>query len=234
VMSGFDALQKVKDDMMRPMYERRRHLGCEFCGTTFYGYYQKTGRSGVPNGKETPHPKQKGWVVCHTHDDVFYPNCPDCSVAYGVRDAKEALAVREHEQEQRRKNKAAAEKRKATKERKRQEYWDRVKHVRSNPYDVRPEELRDFNFIQSLLGMPYWSGYENREKPCWEQGQNGPYKVKRHSIHKGHSRSGKTHYYDDWFDMMNVDTGETWQVSHFAGCTTGGRKNIFDEGQNDS
>ena len=34
-MSGFEALQQVKDDMMRPIYEKRRHLGCEFCGTTF-------------------------------------------------------------------------------------------------------------------------------------------------------------------------------------------------------
>lgn len=211
-MSGFEVLQQVKDNMLKPIYEKRRHLGCEFCGTTFYGYYQKTGRSGVPNGKESPHPKKKGWIVCHTHDDVFYPNCPDCYVAYGVRDAKEALAVREYEQEKKRKNKAAAEKRKATIERKRQEYWDRVKHVRANPHDATSTELRDFNFIQSLLGMPYWRGYENREKPCWEEGFNGRYEVKFNYVDQGTSRSGKTHYTRQWFDITNTDTGESWEA----------------------
>ena len=217
-MNGFEALQQVKDNMLKPIYEKRRHLGCEFCGTTFHGYYQNTGYQ----SDKVP-----------THDDVFYPDCPNCDIAAGVRNADDAVAIYEHEQEKKRKNKAAAEKRKATRERKITEYWDRVRHVRANPHDATIEELHSFNFVQALLGMPYYGGYDNREKPCWEQGQNGPYKVQGHSIHKGHSRSGKTHYYDNWFDMMNVDTGETWQVSHFVGCTTGGRKNIFDKEQED-
>ena len=227
-MSGFEALQKVKDKMLKPEYEKRRHLGCEFCGHTFYGRYQKTGFNAVPNGITTPS-RREGWTTVHTHSDIFFPECPKCMVDFGVREAKEALAVREYEQEKKRKNKAAAEKRKATIKRKRKEYWDRVKHVRANPNDATMEDLRSYNFIQSLLGMPYYGGYDNREKPCWEQGQNGPYKIKSHYINQGHSRSGKTHYYNHWFDMMNTKTGETWQVSCFVGSKKGGRENIFDE-----
>ena len=70
-MSGFEALQKVKDDMMRPIYEKRRHLGCELCGNTFHGHYQKTGYQSdkVPNGKKSPHPTKQGYSIIHTYDD---------------------------------------------------------------------------------------------------------------------------------------------------------------------
>ena len=44
-MRGLNKLQQLKDSMMKPIYEKRRHLGCEFCGTTFYGYYTKDGDS---------------------------------------------------------------------------------------------------------------------------------------------------------------------------------------------
>ena len=196
-MSGFEALQKVKDDMMRPIYEKRRHLGCELCGDTFYGYYQKTGYQ----SDKVP-----------THDNVFYPDCPTCGIAFTVRPANEAIAIYKHEQEKKRKNKAAAEKRKATKERKIKEYWDRVRHVRANPHDATTEELHSFNFVQALLCMPYYSGYDKREKPCWEQGLNGQYEVKFNYVDQGTSRSGKTHYTRQWFDITNTDTGEAWEA----------------------
>ena len=156
-MNGFEALQQVKDNMLKPIYEKRRHLGCEWCGNTFYGYYQKTGYQSdkVPNGKKSPHPTKDKLIIVHTYDDVFYPDCPTCGVAMTVRPADEAVAIYEHEQEKKRKNKAAAEKRKATIERKITEYWDRVRHVRANPHDATIEELHSFNFVQALLGMPY-------------------------------------------------------------------------------
>jgi hypothetical protein len=222
-----EALQKIKDEMLKPEYEKRRHFGCKGCGHTFYGRYQKTGFNAVPNGITTPS-RREGWTTVHTHSDIFYPDCPKCFDDFWVCEAKKAIAFYNHQKEKLRKKKEAAQKRKETKERKAKEYWDRVLHVKATPSDATMEELRDFNFIRSILGMPYWRGYENRKKPCWEQGQNGPYKIKFHSIHKGHSRSGKTHYYDDWFDMMNVDTGETWQVSCFVGHKKGGRKNVFE------
>jgi hypothetical protein len=222
-MSGFEALQKVKDEMLKPEYEKRRHLGCEFCGHTFYGRYQKTGYNAVPNGITTPSTRE-GWIKVHKHSDIFFPECPRCMVDFGVGEAKEALALYEYEQERKRKNKAAAEKRKATIERKRKEYWDRVRHVRENPNDATMEELKSYRFIEALVGRPY---YGNRDKETfWDQdgGKNGKYLVKFHLQYKGHSRSGKTHYYNEWFDMMNVDTGKTWQVGK-----VGNRKNIFDE-----
>ena len=70
-MRGFEKLQELKDNMMKPIYEKRRHLGCELCGTTFYGYYKNTGTNAVPNGEESPHPKREGWIRVHTYDDVF-------------------------------------------------------------------------------------------------------------------------------------------------------------------
>ena len=196
-MSGFEALQKVKDDMMRPMYEKRRHLGCELCGDTFYGHYQKTGYQ----SDKVP-----------THDDVFYPDCPTCGIAFTVRSADDAVAIYKHEQEKKRKNKVAAEKRKATRERKIKEYWNRVRHVRANPHDATTEELHSFNFVQALLCMPYYSGYDKREKPCWEQGLNGQYEVKFNYVDQGTSRSGKTHYTRQWFDITNTNTGEVWEA----------------------
>ena len=213
-MNGFEALQQVKDNMLKPIYEKRRHLGCEFCGTTFHGYYQNTGYQShkVPNGKKSPHPTKDKLIIVHTYDDVFYPDCPNCGIAAGVRNADDAVAIYEHEQEKKRKNKAAAEKRKATRERKITEYWDRVRHVRANPHDATIEELHSFNFVQALLGMPYYGGYDNREKPCWEQGQNGRYQVKFNYVDKGTSRSGKTHYTRQWFDITDTDTGESWEA----------------------
>ena len=119
-MNGFESLQKVKDDMMRPMYEKRRHLGCQLCGNTFHGHYQKTGYQ----SDKVP-----------THDDVFYPDCPTCGVAFTVRPANEAVSIYEHEQE------------------------------------------KKFNYVD-----------------------------------QGTSRSGKTHYTRQWFDITNTDTGETWEA----------------------
>ena len=78
---------------MKTIYETRRHLGCELCGGTFYGYYQKTGIAEVPNGNESPHPTKKGWFIVHTHDDVFYPDCQECGCSLTVSDAESAVAI---------------------------------------------------------------------------------------------------------------------------------------------
>jgi hypothetical protein len=103
VMGGFEQLQQVKDNMMKPIYEKRRHLGCDICGGTFYGYYQKTGRHTVPNGKESPHPTKKGWVRVHSYDDVFYPDCPKCGEWATVSSAEQALYDYNKRKEQERK-----------------------------------------------------------------------------------------------------------------------------------
>jgi len=213
-----EALQKIKDEMMRPIYEKRRHLGCEICENSFYGYYKPKSRHrfhAVPNGKTSPHPTKKGWLTVHTHDDVFYPECPDCGMDSFVNDYKQAKINIEHEKEQKRKNKAAAEKRKATIERKRKAYWDRVRHVRANPNDITMEELKSYNFIEALVGRWDFACPET----CWDQngGKNGKYVVQFHSHHKGHSRSGKTHYYNRWFDIEDTETGEKIHVSQSGG-----------------
>ena len=207
-----EALQKIKDEMMKPIYEKRRHLACETCGKSFYGYYQPKSRysfNAVPNGKTSPHPTKKGWRIAHMHDDVFYPECPECGIDAFVNDYKQAMINREHEAERRRKNKAAAEKRKATRERKLKEYWDRVEYLRANPNDATMKELENYSFVHALFGKPYYGGYDKRPRPCWEDGMNGKYNVEFHHHHKGHSRSGKTHYYDTWYDIEDTETGKT-------------------------
>lgn len=82
-MNGFGSLQQVKDNMMKPIYEKRRHLGCECCGTTFYGYYSKEKQSMF----DSPCFIEEGV-------SVFIPPCPneDCEMeSFGVYDAKSAL-----------------------------------------------------------------------------------------------------------------------------------------------
>jgi hypothetical protein len=94
-MGGFEQLQQVKDNMMKPIYEKRRHLGCEYCGTTFYGYFSKERQSvfGSP-------------LYIAENVPVFLPLCPNknCDMEnIGVDDAKSAVREYNKRKEQERK-----------------------------------------------------------------------------------------------------------------------------------
>lgn len=229
-MNGFSALAGLKDKMMQPLYEKRRHFGCEVCGKTFYGHYRKTGLKQVPNGVERPSTRA-GFVIVETYDNVFYPECPECMTDICVDDAKYAIARRNHRIERSRKNKEAAQKRKATIERKRNQYWERVRHVRENPEDITDEESKNYNFLCAMINIPK---YGSDPDVIWRRGErNGHLTIKHHSHHQGQSRSGKTHYYYKWFDVLDHRTGKTYQVSHFIGSDgkavlSGYNKNIFE------
>ena len=214
-MRGLEKLKRLKSDMMRPIYEKRRHLGCEICGTTFYGHYQKTGSNAVPNGEESPHPTKKGWVICHTYDDVFYPICPSCFMDFFVRDAKTALAIYEKQKEKDRKK---AE-RKAKKDAQpvnvdyklrfenKQAYNQRIVHLAQNPDDLTKYEIMSSYFLDKVFWQKFGKGchtlesrYFTIKKHLW----NGTYM----------SNSGKTRMgsFTPYFEVTNNQTGKTREV----------------------
>jgi hypothetical protein len=118
-----------------------------------------------------------------------------------------------------------------TKKEKNRLFWERVEHVRANPLDIAPDEVRDYSFLCALINIPK---YGPDPDVMWKRGErNGRYSVQHHAYHQGHSRSGKTHYWYNWFDVLDHDTGSTFQVSHFLGSSgkslrRGYNKNIFE------
>lgn len=211
-----EQLQKIKDAMMQPIYEKRRHLGCEYCGVTFYGYYQKTGLNNVPNGKESPHPTKKGWVTCHTYDDVFYPECPDCGHSYGIREAKAAVAIREHHQEKERK-KAERKARKDAKPVKvsarltypnKQAYEDRLSLLAKEPDQMTKYEMMCDYFLDKVFWKKFRKGgrlsMQVRHFTIEKKLHDGRYK----------SNSGKSTmgYCTPFFIITNTITGKVRRI----------------------
>ena len=121
-----------------------------------------------------------------------------------------------------------------TKQKKAELFWGRVYHVRANPLDITHDEIRDYSFLCGLINIPK---YGPDPDVMWRRGErNGRYSVQHHAHHRGQSRSGKTHYWYNWFDVLDHDTGSTFQVSHFLGgngksILDGYNKNIFEAQQ---
>lgn len=214
-MSAFEKLSALKDKMMKPIYDKRRHLGCEMCGTTFYGHYQKDGYDAVPNGKETPHPTRKGSVILETYTDVFYPVCPSCCLSMGVTDAKQAKEVylkRQEKQKKREERRAAKEeKRNATPVNcgkrlffeRRDLFYKRLKQVWENPEHIKPVELLSTSFLDELFITH--SGLGRRSKMF------AHYKVKKLFIDGTYmSNSGKSRmgWFTPYFVIENTKTGK--------------------------
>ena len=88
-----------------------------------------------------------------------------------------------------------------------------MKHVRANPLDITSDEVRDYRFLSGLFNIPK---YGPDPDVMWKRGErNGQYSIEHHAHHQGNSRSGKTHYWYNWFDVLDHSTGMTFQVSHF-------------------
>lgn len=107
-MEGFAKLQVLKDKMFEAETEKRRHLGCKYCGATFYGYYEKRGFSGlglVNIYDSDGHPIETG---------LSYPDCPKCFDNIGVCEV--ARARYEYEETEK------SQKRREEKER--QQQWE--------------------------------------------------------------------------------------------------------------
>lgn len=211
-----EQLQKIKDAMMQPIYEKRRHLGCELCGVTFYGYYQKTGLDNVPNGEETPHPTKKGWVTCHTYDDVFYPDCPECGFSPPVSDAKSAIAIYNHE-------KAKAQKKAERKAKKdaqpvrisarltypnKQNYEDRLNLLAKEPDKMTKYEMMCDYFLDKVFWKRFGKGgrltMRVRNFSIEKRLHDGRYK----------SNSGKSTmgYCTPFFVITNIITGKVRRI----------------------
>lgn len=218
-MNGFEKLKDLKDNMMRPVYEKRRHLGCEFCGTTFYGYYQKQGAHPVPNGETSPHSSKEGWLEVHTYEDVFFPDCPDCYHSLGICDAKTAKEIyvdrkeRSRKAEERRKARQAkydAEPVKINKKltyANRQTYYDRIDYLADNPDDMNKYELMS----SWLLDKVFWKKFG---KGCHTM-QSRHFTITKHLYDGTYmSNSGKTRRgsYTPYFEVTNNQTGKVREV----------------------
>jgi len=221
-MQGFEKLQVLKDKMLAPLFEKRRHLGCSMCGTTFYGYYQKQGYGPkVPNGKTRPHPTKAGWRIVETYDDVYYPNCPDCLTPMFIDDAKSAKASYDSMMEDFRKRDERAAARKAKRDaqpvicsrRLRFDNWasfqERLTHLSDNPDDITPNEMLCSYFLDKLFWKRFGKGCHTIECRHW---------IIRKQLHDETymSNSGKTRMgeFIPFFDVTNTITGKQRKVGH--------------------
>lgn len=213
-----EALQKIKDEMLRPEYEKRRHLGCSICGHTFYGRYQKKGLRAVPNGITTPS-RREGWTTVHTHSDIFYPDCPKCFDDLFVCEAKKAIASYNHQKEKSLKKQEAARKRQEKRDSKPRNcgnglffetttlFKQRLSEVASNPDLIKPIELLNSYFLDELFIKKF--GLGRFSMMC------GHYKVTKR-LYDGtyKSNSGKTRmgYFTPYFDVVNTNTGKEREI----------------------
>jgi len=201
--------------IMKTIYETRRHLGCELCGGTFYGYYQTTGIHKVPNGKESPHPNKKGWFIVHTHDDVFYPDCQECGSSLTVSDAESAVAIYNQQMD---KCKRKAERR-AKKDAQpvkvsarltypnKQAYEDRLSLLAQEPDQMTKYEMMCDYFLDKVFWKRFGSGCHTMTVRCFEIKKrlfNGTYKS-----NSGKSRMG---YFTPHFIITNIVTGKVREI----------------------
>lgn len=204
---GLKALQQVKDKMMKPLYEKRRHLGCEWCGTTFYGYYSKEKQSMF----DSP---------CYIEEgvSVFIPPCPnkDCGMEnFGVYDAKSALHHynKRKEKEQKkaeRKAKKDAEPVKVSKKLtypNKQAYHDRIEYLAANPDDLTKYEIMSSYFLDKIFWKKFGKGchtLQSRHFTIKKRLWDGTYR----------SNSGKTRMggFTAYFEVTNNQTGKEREV----------------------
>ena len=216
---GFEVLQRLKDRMIDPILKKRRHLGCEECGKTFYGHYQNTGYNAVPNGKESPHPTKKGWIEVHTYDGIFYPDCPECIVSFSVRDAKTAKIIYEKETEKNRKKQERRKARQAYKDAQpvnigkkltylnKEAYHDRIGHLAAAPDNMTKYEMMSSYFLDKVFWERFGKGchtLEVRNFTIKKQLHDGTYM----------SNSGKTRMgrFMPYFEIKNKLTGKQREV----------------------
>ncbi len=218
--SGFEKLQELKDKMTAPLFEKRRHLGCELCGHTFYGYYQREGWAKVETGKWIPHETKAGWSYAEKYEGVFYPECPNC-VLPTVCGAKEARGRYERMQEESRKREERRKARKAKRDARpvictrklRFENWpsfqERLQAVADNPDLLTAHELMSSWFLDRLFWLKFGKGCHTMTCRHWsvrKQLYDGTYK----------SNSGKSTM-GEWvpyFEITNTVTGKMHEVGN--------------------
>jgi|TARA_R100000479_G_scaffold58245_1_gene27718 hypothetical protein len=211
-MGGFEVLQQVKDNMLKPIYEKRRHLGCEWCGTTFYGYYSKEKQSmfGSPcyikfNDIEEGVP-------------VFIPPCPneDCGMEnIGVYDAKSALHHYNKRKEQERKKAERKAKKDAMPVKiskkltypNKQAYEDRLDLLAKDPDQMTNYEMMCDYFLDKVFWKKFGKGchtLQSRHFTIKKRLWNGTY-----SSNSGKTRMGN---FTPYFEVTNNKTGKVREV----------------------
>tara|TARA_B100000963_G_scaffold262327_1_gene230474 strand:- start:4672 stop:5331 length:660 start_codon:yes stop_codon:yes gene_type:complete len=188
--------------MMKPIYEKRRHLGCEFCGTTFYGYYTKDGDS-FNN------------TVSEDVSGVYFPDCAKCGEGLGVHDAKTARKIYEYHEEKDRKKRERIAKKEAQpvnvdyklRFKNKQAYNQRIVYLAKNPDDLTKYEIMSSYFLDKVFWQKFGKGchtVESRHFTIKKHLWNGTYM----------SNSGKTRMgsFTPYFEVINNQTGKVREV----------------------
>ena len=205
-MGQFQKLQILKDKMLEPELKKRRHLGCEFCGKTFYGYLLQ---------------KFKGKYSLYNdyNDYLYYPECNSCQLAIGVWDATIAK-----DKYQRMLKKEEANKKRA--EAKHQKFLntpviyreklifknklvadERVEYLSKNPQEINKYEMMSNWFLDRIFWKIFGKGCHELKvrnfiikKELW----NGTYM----------SNSGKTRMgsFTPYFEVTNNQTGKVREI----------------------
>ncbi len=205
--SGFEKLQELKDKMLAPLFEKRRHLGCEACGHTFYGYYTKEPQTAF----DLPVTIQEGV-------SVHFPPCPIelCGMGTaGIYDAQTALHhfLKRKEKERKkaeRKAKKDAEPVRVSKKltySNKQAFSDRIDHVAANPDEMTKYEIMSSYFMDQVFWKKFGAGchtLESRHFTIKKRLWDGTYR----------SNSGKTRMggFIPYFEVTNNQTGKVREV----------------------
>ena len=212
--NGFEKLQQLKDKMTAHVFSKRRHLGCEYCGTTFYGYYSRG-----------PVDKFHGPCILGEEGDtvVYMPRCPNkkCKfrMSYGIYDAKDALY---HYNKSLEKDKRAEARRQKKEEEYRTKpylvskrltfsskmaYDERLKTLADDPNKITKYEMMCDYFLDQVFWKKYGSGRHTmkvRNFTISKKLFNGTYK----------SNSGKSLMgsWTPYFIITNDDTGKVREI----------------------
>jgi hypothetical protein len=206
-MGGFEQLQQVKDNMMKPIYEKRRHLGCEYCGTTFYGYFSKERQSvfGSP-------------LYIAENVPVFLPLCPNknCDMEnIGVDDAKSAVREYNKRKEQERKKAERKAKKDAMPVKiskkltypNKQAYEDRLDLLAKDPDQMTNYEMMCDYFLDKVFWKKFGKGchtLQSRHFTIKKRLWNGTY-----SSNSGKTRMGS---FTAYFEITNEVTGKEREI----------------------
>ncbi len=203
-MKGFNKLHELKDNMLKPIYEKRRHLGCEWCGTTFYGYYTKQSQT---LHLDMPDVTEEGV-------EIFLPPCPDkdCGMGtMGIYSAKTALHhYNKHKEKERKKAERKAKKdaepvkvsKKLTYPNKKA-YEDRIDYLAANPDEMTKYEIMSSYFMDKLFWKIFGKGchvLEVRNFTVKKELYDGTY-----MSNSGKSRMG---YFTPYFKIINNQNGK--------------------------
>lgn len=216
----FEKLRQLKDKMEAHIFDKRRHLGCEFCGTTFYGYYTK----------EPINKRQYRAIITDKRCgevEVYIPPCPDfenCGMEQsGIYDAKTALhhynkvLEKDRKAEAKRLKKEEEYRTKPYKVSKRltfssrMAYDERLETLSSDPNQITKYEMMCDYFLDQVFWKKFGSGCHDmkvRNFSITKKLFNGTYK----------SNSGKSTmgHWTPYFIITNEDTGKVRSIGDDA------------------